>query len=868
MPTNYQFQPLPLSNEEEFEYFILDLFNELHKDFGFQIYGRRGENQDGIDIISYKKGIVIQCKKKELAMTTTSSKSLKSQLKKEFRSDLEVAVNSNKFEFNKFIFATTYPHDTELQNLAGILSKEFDKEVIYFSWGVITHKLNDCEKTKVKYYDKLVLESTRVNDSKFKESVKKKHIIDQCYESLLRFEGLDFINPRIIAGLYPFKSDSNMKGYPLYNRFCLNTNNAELTKLFDLISIRRKDNLFYIKPNARSKAKCENADDKLKYIQSVFNSSLIHCVETTDGKHHKIPKIIHKNCICSACLSEQLKFTELIDQLESKTASLDAVYGLYKLRDFYKAQNTLKKVIKNEYNPIVLALGHYNDYWLSILQSDEKISKYEYYSKIRSVDFDNEPIQEVIIDLEQDSILSSAHIKVDNIVDQIRRIYEGYETKKFTINGPDYATQLTVEAMIVYFHYRNNFIIKDVYTEYHDLFRKALSGWLFSLNTSAKYDAKLESLKVFHIAVSVYYNSGKDLITIFKKTKTKELILDKQASEFLLKIAVNYFGQIDEVNKKYDELVSNSFSLASDHRSLFSSLLVNLSYSNIKGHQTELLKRINTFIQYQDFLFTYDYRYLGLLFQKKGNWFSVEGHEKLLEVHLNFAKMPSEELIRDVISSFNKNYPKTKISNPSLQAKLIEHVGENHYSYETIIYLRNVLSKDYLNNLDEKVLKLLMNKFDSYLYRIVLVGDASEIQKDNDLFLKYVEYVNNHKGATVVIDKNGFEVIQNYEFINFFSGILYSPIRSLDDEIIQEKLTDLSPCQEWLLNPDSFDYTKFKFDWIQLFNDKIILEYLGRFSKLKSIIADELKARPNKQLSENFVRMTLNDYCKSSPIEP
>jgi hypothetical protein len=492
-----------------------------------------------------------------------------------------------------------------------------------------------------------------------------------------------------------------------------------------------------------------------------------------------------------------------------------------------------------------------------------KISKYEYYSKIRSVDFDNEPVQEAIIDLEQDSILSSAHIKVDTIVDQIRRIYEGYETKKFTTNGPDYTTQLTVEAMIVYFHYRNNFIVKDVYTEYHDLFRKALSGWLFSLNTSAKYVAKLENLKVFHIAVSVYYSSGKDLITIFKKTNTRELILDKLASEFLMKIAMNYFGQINEVNKKYGELVSNSFSLGSDHRSLFSSLLVNLSYSNIKEPQLELLERITTFIQYQDFLFTYDYRYLGLLFQKKGTWFSAEGHEKLIEVHLEFGKMPSEELIRDIISSFNKNYPNTKISNPSLQAKLIEHVGENHYSYETIIYLRNVLSKDYLNNLDEKVLKLLMNKFDSYLYRIVLVGDASEIQKDNDLFLKYVEYVNNHKGATVVTDKNGFEVIQNYEFINFFSGILYSPIRSLDDEIIQEKLTDLSPCQEWLLNPDSFDYTKFKFDWIQLFNDKIILEYLGKSSKLKSLIADELKVRPNKQLSENFVRMTLNDYCKS-----
>lgn len=856
MPTNYQFQPLPLANEEVFDNFIMELFNELNPRGEYQTYGRRGERQDGIDIICYEDNVVIQCKKKELAHTTSTRKILKENIIKEFRNDLEAAVKCNKFQFDKFIFATTFPTDTDLQNLARNLSSEFNKEVKYFGWGVITQKLHDCPITLRKYYDALVLSSTRVSDIKFKDSVKNKHIIDQCYESLLRFEGFKFIDPRIIAGIFPFKVD-NQKSYPLYNRFCLSTNNDELTKLFSIISTEKKDNYFIIKKEKINvvNGRCVNAEYKVKYIQEVLTNSLIHCIKTTDEKHNKIPRVSHKNCECSGCLTEELRFTDLILSLKIKPDNLDTVYGYYKLQNFEKAISSLKNCLKMELNPINLALGSYNEYWLSILSTNERVSKYEFYSKIRSVDFDNEPVQEAVIDLEQDRILSRAHEKIDSIVDDIRKIYDGYATGKFKTTGPDYVNQLTNEAMIVYFHFRQNTIVKDVYNDYQNLFRKALSGWLLSINTSLKYSGRLKNLDVFQIAVSVFYNSGKDLFSILRDTNTSQFILSDSASDYLKKIAINYFGQFNNDNTVYGDFVNSSFQLGSSHRSLFQSLIVNLAYSNIQKCPDNLFNNLSTFIKSEKFLYVYDLKYLGILFEKKGKWFSFEEHETLLKIHLSSVKSKSNELIYRILYSLNENYSDRKLTNNDIINKIIgkEELGFDYYI--SINYLRKILPNENLKLLDNELLIRLQEKFDSYLYRVILMGDYCTLQIDDLLFDKYIEYVNNNKGVTVGTDTNGFEVIYEYEFINFISSVLYSKERTLDDIAILNGLTHLSPYQKWLLNPETFDYSQFKIEWIKLSDEKIILEHLGKSDKLKRKISSELKVSYDKVLSEAFAKM-------------
>lgn len=61
-----KFQLPPLSNEDVFEQSVCDLYNLEFPESRFQRFGKKGNNQNGIDIISIKRRIAIPCKKKEI----------------------------------------------------------------------------------------------------------------------------------------------------------------------------------------------------------------------------------------------------------------------------------------------------------------------------------------------------------------------------------------------------------------------------------------------------------------------------------------------------------------------------------------------------------------------------------------------------------------------------------------------------------------------------------------------------------------------------------------------------------------------------------------------------------------------------------
>ena len=81
----------PINNEFNFEDAIVDLFNCMHKTETYKKFGRKGNNQKGIDIFSSQTGIAIQCKKKDLLRT---SNILKNELKKDLESDVAKIISS------------------------------------------------------------------------------------------------------------------------------------------------------------------------------------------------------------------------------------------------------------------------------------------------------------------------------------------------------------------------------------------------------------------------------------------------------------------------------------------------------------------------------------------------------------------------------------------------------------------------------------------------------------------------------------------------------------------------------------------------------------------------------------------------------
>lgn len=141
--------PKPKS-PETFENLVCDLANDLHNTTSFNLYGRKGQNQKGIDIISFELNIVIQCKLRTLNLN-------KRETKVNFLNEIIKDINnifSNGFKPSKIIIATTIESDTTLQDYLNttMLFNQIGCNIEFWSWTKISSEIFLFNNIVNKYY--------------------------------------------------------------------------------------------------------------------------------------------------------------------------------------------------------------------------------------------------------------------------------------------------------------------------------------------------------------------------------------------------------------------------------------------------------------------------------------------------------------------------------------------------------------------------------------------------------------------------------------------------------------------------------------------------------------------------------------------
>lgn len=141
--------PIPISSEI-FEYLVCDLLNMLHNTTSFSLYGRNGQNQNGIDIISYEKGIYCQCKlRKNSPKNTTERKTLINEI----MHDINTAMIRSDANIEKIIVATSIENDTKIQDYFGSLCCMTNVKIEFWSWDDINNNLFLFSNILNKYYN-------------------------------------------------------------------------------------------------------------------------------------------------------------------------------------------------------------------------------------------------------------------------------------------------------------------------------------------------------------------------------------------------------------------------------------------------------------------------------------------------------------------------------------------------------------------------------------------------------------------------------------------------------------------------------------------------------------------------------------------
>lgn len=129
---------LPPQNWQDFEKFVKGTVEVIWKQRGWQIYGRSGQKQSGIDIYGYDDNqnyVGIQCKKK--SQIDSDGQLLKNSMITEslIEKEIESAKEISKPKLDKLIFATTSSRDTKVQDIVRKANDENkDLEIEIWFW--------------------------------------------------------------------------------------------------------------------------------------------------------------------------------------------------------------------------------------------------------------------------------------------------------------------------------------------------------------------------------------------------------------------------------------------------------------------------------------------------------------------------------------------------------------------------------------------------------------------------------------------------------------------------------------------------------------------------------------------------------------
>lgn len=171
--------PIPKS-PEIFENLVCDLANSLYNSTSFNLYGRKGQSQKGIDIISNELNIFIQCKLRTLNLN-------KRETKINFLNEIINDINnilSNGFKPSKIIIATTIENDTLIQDYlnTSLLFNNIGCIVEMWSWTKISSEIflfnnivnkyysyrnNSIEIARIEVLNKSVYRKSKVNERLF-----------------------------------------------------------------------------------------------------------------------------------------------------------------------------------------------------------------------------------------------------------------------------------------------------------------------------------------------------------------------------------------------------------------------------------------------------------------------------------------------------------------------------------------------------------------------------------------------------------------------------------------------------------------------------------------------------------------------------
>lgn len=732
------------------------------------------------------------------------------------------------------------------------------------------------------------------------------HIIDQLWKSLKRFDGLESIDPYIIANIQPFNIlDEYVWHYENFRLFTLNPKIYALLRQLNFQLDGRIDISDALAAELESK-KIDKPSEKLEFIFNKLRVSLVYYInavsnyeflksknshvigysvrhpfhfseEEGEGISKKIEITSSGACECINCLFRSFDFKTLLRKLKQKApATLELAYGHYLVAtDGYKRCFELYETIISETDTdsgkrTEHFIANYNQQLLfNLISWYDDPDRDSMLKKLKSIDLDeliytkfnqsDRDVRESLKEIRDDRVALRVKKNIDELLESLREAKRTYDRGGNYGAIPNYTFQLHFYLCHYYAFIQKNYLTNGAFTNYQNTIQRIIEGLLISYGLK-QYPYRLQHFALLHLMEATLFVPTDKLEKLLENIQEIEVNAD-DLKAYLMRLKMFLSSHVDDgifdrvsLNQLMAEaLITGHFKDTCSR--IFGNVFLFLTKINLDTNSWDagLNTAIIKFLKAQNYLYWYQVDKLGKFIKIKGFLFSPEQ----LKTVLSFANKMNghddntyQRLIRNSAKALQTWFPDVRMDEESFVLKAISDAqgGHNHLSYTDLISIFNVVSKESQEKINAAIDSYLERRFDSACYESCVFENIFEVNH-KDYFEKYVQAIAATKGKGLVKIENHIPDFQDFIFYNFIILVRRSQVSAKDPRL--SVLTNLSNYEQWLINPDDFNYDFFDPEWL-IASNQVILETIRHIPSIRKMTYEHLQKNYSDELSKIY----------------
>lgn len=870
--SNFQF--FPIINDRVFEEFVCDIFNNVDKTNSYELFGRKGQNQHGMDIYSFEKATVIQCKHK---LITRLDQKVREELLSDFSNELDRFKSYNEEmggHFKKFIIASTYKNDAHLATQCNRLSIQHNIVLEYWSWERLTRYIQGDIFDKYYEFFRNSIEVYYRNTTSSNPLIpidKQQPLVKQVYDFLsTRFKDITILHSRMFLNENVFERKLN--DYSRRSVFKYTSYNEDFYKLFADLEFKNNklvDNF------SQDRSQFEMMD----FITRTLSENGIKTILGNKyGQVKKITNIVKKPDDYFDDF-EKFKFIDAFKALPlySEGSSLNEIlrqgYFYYKMGDLLtakkifqnasiKAQAEDRKITYFITQHNLLHLGTFIEWGYYKLPEKNEIIK-----ELKNISLDEIEVDAIDIKIKEtiarSSFFTSAKESIQSYSDKVDEFYYGH--LRGVRSSSNFEDELHYEYSTLHSFISKNYIVYDDYSDYKQIINNLFKSMLASYSIRNGRN-KIENLNDFYLYHFIEYGDKKEFEKYLKRYNLYEIEYQKYENQdyHFIKLFSNFANNSTAELSVILEGIEEYF--ASNFKERFNKIFRNfVFFSGILKLETvdvsavtenifkilenkTLLERFNSWSVYDFFI------------RKNMQISNCELVRFVFYTVENEGFYDSNKLI----ALFDElHYNKISLELTDIQFRsLVEHLDPEKYDNSNgshlIITFYALLAPDHKQYLKEILLEKLDKKFDAELCSMMLVYDL--IDCDDKGYFDFL--VASIDITTEIVEPGGLGTDEDsdakrYAVLDGIFNVIFKYNLSLSDSRFV-KFVGISNYYDWLLDIDSFDYSKFNPYWIDGYGSKYYYSYM---KKHEQVLKREVQKHIIKNHDERLKKIFYTIFC-------